>query len=564
MGKINSSAIKKYLVSGTVYSLLFMVILYPIGLLFFSSFLTDVIGETGRFTLGNYESMFANRGFLMAMKNTLVMCSGAVLLSTTLGVFLAWFVARTDMPFKKVIEPLNLIPFYLSSLVGALSWEILAAPKSGMLNHAVQALFGLSSPPFNIYSLTGITLLIGLFYTPYVYLFTIGSLQNMDPSLEEAARMNGASILQTALRITLPLAGPAILSASVLTFILTAGIFGIPLVLGGPGRLNTISTLIYRMINLYPPRYGAAAALSAILLILTVLLVILQRKILARRRFWTVTGKGYRPALVSLGRGRWLAFGLNVGYLVFTLVPFVNLLFISFLPGWSGEFKFDFSLDNYTQVLFVNDVTRRGFGNSLLLGTVGATFGVLVCALLANLIQRTRMPGRSGIDFVAMLPVTYPGIVLGMGFLMAWINTPIYGTIWILMLAYVVHFMPTALRSLEATLGSISPALDESARVAGASWLGAFRRILFPLMWPGFVSTWLLLFVIFMREVSSSMLLFVHGTETISIALIQIMEYESQGASAAFGSIQTVIILAGVYLFRKITAMQKLNVGINE
>ncbi len=564
MSTINRNMIKKYVISGAVYSVLFFIILYPIGRLFFSSFFTDVIGEVSRFSLGNYQSMFASRGFIMALKNTLVMCSGAVLLSTTLGVFLAWFVARTDMPFKKVIEPLNLIPFYLSSLVGALSWEILAAPKSGMLNHAAQALFGLSSPPFNIYSLTGMSLLIGLFYTPYVYLFTIGSLQNMDPALEEAARMNGASILQTALRITLPLAGPAILSASVLTFILTAGIFGVPLVLGGPGRLNTISTLIYRMINLYPPRYGAAAALSAILLILTVLLVILQRKILARRRFWTVTGKGYRPALVSLGRGRWLAFGLNLGYLIFTLVPFINLVFISFLPGWEGEFKFNFSLENYVRVLFVNDVTRRGFGNSIILGTVGATFGVMICALLANMVQRTRMPGRSGIDFVAMLPVTYPGIVLGMGFLMAWIKTPIYGTIWILMLAYIVHFMPTALRSLEATLGSISPALDESARVSGASWLGAFRRILFPLMWPGFVSTWLLLFVIFMREVSSSMLLYVHGTETISIALIQIMEYESQGASAAFGSIQTIIILAAVYFFRKITAMQKLNVEVNE
>jgi iron(III) transport system permease protein len=292
--------------------------------------------------------------------------------------------------------------------------------------------------------------------------------------------------------------------------------------------------------------------------------VFLQRKILARRHFWTVTGKGYRPALVSLGRGRWIAFGLNMGYLVLTLVPFIILVFISLLPGWGGELKFDFSLKNYVQVLFVNDVTRRSFFNSLILGTVGATFGVLICALLANLIQRTRMPGRGGIDFVAMLPVTYPGIVLGMGFLVAWIKTPIYGTIWILMLAYIVHFMPTALRSIEATLGSISPALDESARVAGASWLGAFRRILFPLMWPGFISAWLLLFVIFMREVSSSMLLYVHGTETLSIALLQIMEYESQGVTAAFGSIQTLIILAAVYFFRKISAMQKLNIDVSD
>jgi iron(III) transport system permease protein len=165
------------------------------------------------------------------------------------------------------------------------------------------------------------------------------------------------------------------------------------------------------------------------------------------------------------------------------------------------------------------------------------------------------LPLRTGLDFIGMSPVAFPGIVLGMGFLVAWIETPLYGTLWILMLAYIVHFMPTGLRSMSATLSGISPDLDECARVSGASWFGALRRILMPLIWPGLMSTWLLLFVIFMREVSSSMMLYVHGTETISIALIQIMEYEPQGASAAFGILLTLIILVGVYFFRKLTSM---------
>lgn len=239
-------------------------------------------------------------------------------------------------------------------------------------------------------------------------------------------------------------------------------------------------------------------------------------------------------------------------------MPFIVLVFISFVPGWVGGLNIaKFSLDNYRTVILVNEVTQRGLVNSSIIAIVGATLGVLGFTVLAALITRTNLPARTGLDFIGMSPVAFPGIVLGVGFLVAWIKTPLYGTLWILMLAYVVHFMPTGLRSMSATLGGISPDLDECARVSGANWLGAFRRILIPLIWPGLMSTWLLLFVIFMREVSSSMMLYVHGTETISIALIQIMEYEPQGASAAFGVLLTLIILIGVYFFRKLTSMMK-------
>lgn len=559
MMNISRSFIKKGAIMGGVYALLALVVVYPIGRLVITSFRIDVLGGVGRWSLANFEAMIAGRAFIMALKNTMIIGCGGVIMATTLGVVLAWFVARTDMPFKRIIEPLNLVPFYLSSLVGSLSWEILAAPKTGMLNLAAKALFGLSSPVVNIYSMVGIIFLLALFSTPYVYLFTIGSLQNMDPALEEASRISGATTIQTMLRVTFPLAAPAILSATVLTFILMAEAFAVPLVLGRPERINTLATLIYSQTNLYPPRYNAAAAMSCFLLSLTIFLVIVQRKILARRHFWTVTGKGYRPSLIRLKGARWVALGINLAYLVVTLLPFAIMVFMSFLHGWEGEFKFNFSLKNYVRVLFENDVTRRGFTNSIIIAVVGATSGVILFSILASLIHRTKMPGRSGIDFIGMLPVTFPGIVLGMGFLLAWIKTPLYGTLWILILAYVVHFMPTGLRSLSATLGSISPDLDESARVSGASWFGALGRILMPLMWPGIISAWLLLFVIFMREVSSSMMLFVHGTETISIALIQIMDYEPQGASAAFGSIQTVMILAAVYIFRKLMGHQRMS-----
>jgi iron(III) transport system permease protein len=560
--KAGSFKLRQYSIVGFAYIVLVSLVLYPIGGLFLSAFRIDTIGEASVWTISNFGLVLSSPEFLRALRVTITLSSEAVVLSTILGVLLAWLVARTDIPFKKALEPLNLIPFYLSSLVGALSWEVLAAPRSGILNLLATRVFGFDAPPLNIYSITGMGLILGLYYTPYVYLFTLGSIQNMDPALEDAGRVSGASTLSTMLRITLPLAGPAILSASILVFILTASIFGVPLVLGGPGRIHTVSTLIWSYLELYPPNYNAAAALSMVLLILTIFLVILQYRILARRKFYTVTGKGYRPRLIHLGRWRWAALGLNVAYLSVILLPFVVLIFVSFVPGWVGGLNFaKFSLDNYNTVLFVNEVTQRGLVNSTIIAVVGASIGVVGFTVLAALITRTILPWRTGLDFIGMSPVAFPGIVLGVGFLVAWIKTPLYGTLWILMLAYVVHFMPTGLRSMSATLSGISPDLDDCARVSGASWFGALRRILMPLIWPGLMSTWLLLFVIFMREVSSSMMLYVHGTETISIALIQIMEYEPQGASAAFGILLTLIILVGVYFFRKLTSMVRVQMG---
>ena len=269
-----------------------------------------------------------------------------------------------------------------------------------------------------------------------------------------------------------------------------------------------------------------------------------------------MTGKGFRPRLITLGRWRWVALSINLVYLGVILMPFMTMVLVSFLPGWTGGIDLSqLGLKNYRTVLFVDAVTKRGFGNSLIISLLGATVGLGVFALLAAMIHRTKLPGRSGISFVAMLPVTLPGIVLGTGFLIAWISTPIYGTLWILMLAYIVAFMPVGVRSMESSLGSIAPDLDECARVSGARWSGAFGRILLPLMWPGLVSTWLLLFVTFMREVSSSMMLYVYGTETISIALIGIMQYETLGACSAFGCLQTLIILMAVFLFRKLSSL---------
>ena len=278
-----------------------------------------------------------------------------VVLAAGIGVTLAWLIARSNMPGKRMLDPLNMIPFYLSSVVGALSWQVIAAPRSGLINNLLAPWFG--GPTFNIYSVGGISLVLGLFYAPYVYLFTLGSLQSMDASLEDAARMSGASKFQTAIRITLPLSAPAILSACILVFVTAAGIFGVPLVLGVPGNVHTLSTLIYRSINEYPADFATAAILSSALFLFTAVFTVHPDLLLRGRRFTTVTGKGYRPRMVELGRWRW-AGGRRQrrSICVFVIGPFLALLLVSFQDAWTGAFDWArLTLANYHKV----DVRRR-------------------------------------------------------------------------------------------------------------------------------------------------------------------------------------------------------------
>ena len=536
-----------------IYAVLAITVVYPLLAVLIQSF-----SEGSGLTTEKIREVFTTPNIVEAVFNTLIISVLTVLFAGCVGVTLAWLIARSNMPFRRVFDPLNMIPFYLSSVVGALSWQIVAAPRSGLLNSLLEPFF--SEPPFNIYSVGGIALVLGLFYAPYVYLFTLGSLQSMDASLEDSARMSGASKFTTAIRITLPLSAPAILSSCILVFVTAAGIFGVPLVLGVPGSVHTLSTLIYTAINEYPADFAKAAILSSALFLFTAIFTVAQIWLLRGRRFTTVTGKGYRPRRVDLGRWRWAGVAANGAYLVFVIGPFIALLLVSFQDAWTGAFAWSrLTLANYHKVMFVDAIAHRGLINSIIISTLGATIAVAVCMLLALVIHRTRLPAREGIAPLAMVPVTVPGIVLGLGFLIALIATPLYGTLWIIMIAYIVHYMPTGLRNGESLVLSVSRELDESARMSGATWWRAMVRIVMPLVAPGMMSMWLLLFVTYIREVSSSMMLFTFGTETISIALIQIMEYEPYGVSGAFGVLQTVLVLVCVAFIRQVSSPRQSN-----
>ena len=510
-----------------------------------------LVGEEGSLTagLGNFIGMFGNKRFWEALGMTAIMGTGATLLACLFGLGLAWIVARTDLPGRNWFDTLNLIPFFLSPFVGAVSWTYLAAPNVGLLNQMLAAL-GLPPDTLNIYSVGGVIWVLALFYTPYVYLFIISPMRRMDPALEDAARAHGAGFWLTLRHVTAPLMLPALLSGALVVFVTSAGLFDVPLALASPHGIRTIPTTVFQLVQ-YPSDYGLASSIGVMVMAVTVLITLMQRNYLSRRSFATVTGKGYRPRTVQLGRWKLAALALELLYIGGGVVlPMLALVFVALSPLWTGRPEpSNFTLANFEFVLFNHDMARRAMVNSLIVATLGATVGVLIGTLQSYYLQRGRSRLRTVMDAFLSLPIGIPGIILGLGFLILALRTPLYSTLWIILIAYIARFLPFATRGISAMLVSLSTDLEESARAGGATWLQTMRMIVLPLIWPAIVAAWLMLFVIFIRELGATILLYAQGTETISVAMV-IMGEMNFGYVAALAVVQALLLFAAFVLFR--------------
>jgi iron(III) transport system permease protein len=528
------------------------IILLPMGVILQQALSVEGLDGTRELGLGNFARAFQTPVFLNAVTNTIVISTGTTLLASLVGVSLAWFVTRTDLPGRRLLHVCNTIPFYLSPFIGAIAWTYLTAPRVGLLNVAVNSFLGVSANPFNIYSLFGIMWVQGIFFAPVVYIMTCAALQQMDPSLEESSRSCGRGIVYTMLRVTLPLAMPSILSSVILTFVASAGEFGVPLTIGVPRNIETVSTQIFEVLQRAQPDYGMAATLGSLLGAATIVCVLFYRHMILRRNYITLTGKGFRPSTLQLGPWRWLGFALNVVFcLVAVVLPLVALALQSFQNIWLGSFKWSqFTLGNYKYVIFENEVTIRGFENSLILALVGATVGVLLSVIIAQTIYRSRLPGQRFIDVVTSLPVGIPGIVLSMGFLLISLRSPLYGTLVVMLIAYLSRDLPLGLRSVSGVMLSVSPELEEASRSCGAAYSRTFRRVTLPLLKPGLLAGWVLLFVLFLRELPMSILLWKPGTEVTSVALWQLLEHATSGKAAAYAMLQSFVILGVVVIFQ--------------
>jgi iron(III) transport system permease protein len=390
-----------------------------------------------------------------------------------------------------------------------------------------------------------------LFYTPYVYLFVIGPMRQMDGALEDAARVLGASFWSSMRHITIPLLAPALMSGALIVFVTSAGLCDVPLALASPVGIRTVPTEIFALVQ-YPSDFGRAAALGVLILIVTVALTLLQRSYLSRRRFDIVSGKGYRPRLVALRGGARLTAFLIEGFYIGcgVVLPVIALVLVSLSGLWTGRFRPKAAtIDNYDFVLFGYQMTQQAILNSLVLALAAASITVVLGVLQSYYLHRSRSRWRGLADILVSLPLGIPGIILALGFLLLAIRTPLYSTLWIILIAYVARFFPFGTRTISAMVLAINPELEHSARASGASWLQTLRLVMLPLLRPAIIAAWLMMFVICIRELGATILLYAPGTETISVALV-ILNDRSAVYVAALAVIQLILLLIAFSLFK--------------
>jgi iron(III) transport system permease protein len=525
--------------------------LYPVVMLLFGSVRDAAPGEAASFTWAAYRETYTDSSTYRVLLNSLVIAVVKTIFAVILGVFFAWVVTRTNTPYPRLLETLVTLPFFVPPILTAIAWAMLANPTVGIINKFFMLFFGLDRPLFNIYSYAGIIWHMTHYSAAFVFLLVVGAFRATDPALEEASRASGASGLKTFFRVTLPLMAPAIMGAGLLAFIRGLEAFESALFFGLPAKIFVFTTEIYAALTQRTPAdYPRAMALAALLMVITFTGVLIQRRIMAGKKYFTVTGKGYRPRPVDLGAWRWVTFGLCVAYFFVALVLPVSQLLLSSFFTIFGLYDFKLlTLDNYRQA-FSDLLFWRALRNSLVLAAGGAVLCMLLSAVIAYIIFRTKFWGKGVLDFLSWVPWSVPGMVLALGLLWAYILLPgpivLYGTIWILLIAYLTIGLPIGVRSMSGTIVQISEDLEESSRACGASWWQTFVKIYLALLRPGFTAGALLLFFIFLRELSASVLLYSPGNEVLSVT---ILKYWEAGRSEVV-SVIALVMLGIVILFR--------------
>lgn len=532
--------IRRYGLFGLAAAAMFLIVVVPLAIVIVQGF---VVYERGawHFTLSHFGTVLGRWPYWIALLNTLIIGLGATAIACAVGVPMAWLFARTNLPGKGFLEKLATVPIFIPPFVGAIAWILLAAPRIGAFNYPFRALVG--GEPFNVYTLAGIAWVIGIYLAPYVMMIVAAALRSMDPSLEEAAQVSGLSRFRTAATVTLPLVAPAILSGGVLAFVITIGLFGTPVVIGWARQLYFVTSRIYLASQEVPPALGVMAILAVYLILLSLLATMLQRWLLKGRSFITVSGKGFRTRPIVLGRSKYLAACFVWLYCFFTIIaPIVVLIGAAFSTyTWSGRF----TMTNF-EYLWASEDVRVTLRNSLLISVIAATVATVIGIVISWTTQRTRIPNRQILEYLAVLPVAVPGIAFGVGVALFWMRMPIavYGTIWIIVLAFIGRFSGYAVRSISSSIVQVHPELEESARIAGYGWIRTFTRITLPLIRPSIVASWMLLFSIFITELSMVILLYTADTRTFSVLSFEIWNVGNFSQVASLSLLQLVIGVA--------------------
>ncbi|MGH8914481.1 MAG: ABC transporter permease, partial [Acidimicrobiia bacterium] len=508
------------------------------------------------FTLAGFERAYGFSGIAEMIRNSLVFAVGAAILSFVVGTSLAYITVRTNVPFKSLLVATALVPLIIPSLLYTISWIMLSSENVGLINQISTSLVG--RPIFNIFSMAGMIWVEGTDTAPLVFLFMAAAFRGMDPSLEECALVCGASRWTMLRKVTIPLVRPAITGAMLIIAVKALESFEVPTLLGLPDRIYVFTSRIYFELQNFD--FGSAGALSINLLLFSVIGVYAVNKLRGQDRdFATVTGKGFRPQAIDLGRARWpVAAGVLFWFFITAVLPFCVMLYTSFLPyfqKFSLEAVRSFSWDNY-EAVFTNRIFTRAVTNSLILSVTSATFIMVLVGVAAWLVVRTRIRGVQILDQMTFLPLVVPGLVMGVALSFVYLRNPlpwqIYGTMWILFIAYATRFMPYGMRYAVPSITQISSELEESAAVSGATWWQTNRRILFPLMLPGLLAGWIYILVVSIRELSSSLLLYSPSNEVLSIVIWLFNEKGELTAVSAIGVLLVMFLVIVVTIAYKV------------
>jgi iron(III) transport system permease protein len=507
------------------------------------------VSGTGGATLGHYRAVFADGALRTAVWNTAVLSFWVGLASVAVGAPLAWLTARTDVPARGMIRGLVLASFVTPPFLGAFAWVMLAGPNAGLLNTAWRGLTGAEAPLMNIFGMPGLVFVVTIYTFPYVYIMIANTLALIASELEEAAAILGAGRLSVALTVTLPMVAPALVSGFILAMLQALALFGSPAILALPAGFHTITTQIWSFFH-FPPKVEMAAAFSIPLLLATALLLLLQKRILGRRGYAAIGGKGAPRRTIALGWWRWPAFAGCLAVMACAIfLPYAILAKAAFSRAWAQPLTWsNLTLGNFAFTFFEYGATRDAIVNTLELGVATACVGTGLVALLSYVTNRRLVLGHQLVAFLALAPVVIPGVVLAVGLFIAYTRPPfvLYGTLAMLFVAYLTKEMPVGYAQSEATFRGVPPELEDAGRILGAGRLRILRDVTAPLARSGIIAAWCFIFIGVIRELSASIILFTPSTRVMSVVIFDLKEEGQFGAIAVLGLVMLAMTFATV------------------
>lgn len=543
----------KWLVIFIIIGLLLIFQVLPLVYLLYKS-----VFPNGSFSLEGFRRIYSYTLNWSALRDTIISSTFAMIFGTLIAFPLAWLVGRTNLIGKKVFRTLFVMTYMVPPYVGAMAWLRLLNPNAGILNNIFKSVFGLSQAPFNIYSMGGLIWVLTTFYYPFAFITISRAMEKMDPTLEEASRISGASPIKTLFTVTLPTMLPSIVAAALLVFVSAASCYGIPSIIGAPGKIYTVTTRIFEYVQIGDQQGLSDATVLAVLLMAMALLVMYISTIpVNKKQFITVSGKSMRPNIVDLGKWRWpISILVSLFSFAIVILPFLTVILTSFTMNMGKTISLDNMTLKFWKTVFSRSSILDSLKNSLISAAIAATLGLIIVCVMAYLLKRTKVKGRSIPDFLITVGSGTPSIVIALALIMTMtgkFKINIYNTLWIMVVAYMIKYMLMGMRTVVSAFSQISMDLEEVAQISGSGWLRRFKDIIAPLILPSIVAGWFLIFMPAFYELTMSNLLFSNSTRTLGVELYNYQAYHSQQTASAIATAILLFVIISNWLLNKLT-----------